>query len=479
MKGLDDSSGALHGFQFGNQEHAGCFTSDSTARIHSCEPGTKCHAQLSKRDVVWITPIITRTRQGQEVLELGAGGGGGDLYQVPLLDITDLLALEKLEKLFEEKIGDSQTRSKILQKIADARDAGDPRLSLEGIEKDVYDDIKITELVDLMSTGMRSNLHKPALSKASLGNLPDTIHFPYSRHSSYTELCHLLSIFKPKDVYPCTVDPETWTEQVSMSYLFGQCCSEQTFFHDQSMRLIVQQRADNGHSQRKRKRAETLDDSQHTDIPAEESSQDPHSFETANEPSAAPKPAFQPPTTPTRTTKSPVHSAERSEKYIVWDEAYDNRLPTAWIAPSQLDAMTVSSTHVSSPEWTSKQKAVRRYQRMVARGSGNVIRWLDPDPSEEDEDEEEDDDDDEEVGEEASAVRSSLGLDGSGDSVPQDQDQAGEVLTLQKERAAQRRRQEAYEAARKSLREAGGNEEWSDHAPRSAGNSHTKPEFEL
>jgi len=41
--------------------------------------------------------------------------------------------------------------------------------------------------------------------------LPRKITFPYSRHSSYEELCHLVGIFDPKDIYPCTVNEKTWS----------------------------------------------------------------------------------------------------------------------------------------------------------------------------------------------------------------------------------------------------------------------------
>lgn len=44
------------------------------------------------------------------------------------------------------------------------------------------------------------------------GSLPKIVTFPYSRHSSYKELCDLVRIFKPKDVYQCTIDEETWGE---------------------------------------------------------------------------------------------------------------------------------------------------------------------------------------------------------------------------------------------------------------------------
>ena len=57
-------------------------------------------------------------------------------------------------------------------------------------------------------------------SKASDGNedgqiLPKVITFPYSRHSSYAELCDLVKAFNPKDIYPCTVDEEGWHEGMS------------------------------------------------------------------------------------------------------------------------------------------------------------------------------------------------------------------------------------------------------------------------
>lgn len=44
-------------------------------------------------------------------------------------------------------------------------------------------------------------------------DLPRVIRFPYSRHSSYPELCHLLEAFRPVDVWPCTVSETQWREQ--------------------------------------------------------------------------------------------------------------------------------------------------------------------------------------------------------------------------------------------------------------------------
>jgi hypothetical protein len=42
------------------------------------------------------------------------------------------------------------------------------------------------------------------------------ITFPYSRHSSYYELCDLVDAFKPADVYPCTVNDSDWHEGKSL-----------------------------------------------------------------------------------------------------------------------------------------------------------------------------------------------------------------------------------------------------------------------
>jgi hypothetical protein len=81
-------------------------------------------------------------------------------------------------------------------------------------------------LEDLAKTLARSveKAHAPAGSPRSYftsaraqADLPRTITFQYSRHSSYAELCDLLGILKPKDIYPCTVDKEGWHTGVLIS----------------------------------------------------------------------------------------------------------------------------------------------------------------------------------------------------------------------------------------------------------------------
>jgi hypothetical protein len=89
------------------------------------------------------------------------------------------------------------------------------------------------------------------------------IHFPFSRHSSYEELRHLVSVFRPKDVYACTVDPVSWTEEFSMKSLFGDLCAGDDFYHDSIVREeVAVLRIEQAVKDRKRKRAQ---DSQQDD----------------------------------------------------------------------------------------------------------------------------------------------------------------------------------------------------------------------
>lgn len=82
---------------------------------------------------------------------------------------------------------------------------------------------------DDLAADLRQAIHslirKPEKGTVDLGNdstksLPKVIYFPYSRHSSYGELCHLLDVLKPLDVWPCTVDVDYWLKNGN---LLGQC----------------------------------------------------------------------------------------------------------------------------------------------------------------------------------------------------------------------------------------------------------------
>ncbi len=105
--------------------------------------------------------------------------------------------------------------------------------------------------------------------------LTKTIVFPYSRHSSYPELCSLVKTFQPKDIWPCTVMPIEWIRNgsspwissvgaladciptdITIQGLFGSFCSRDVFAHDLKLRelgvtLSEDQKQDTGdrHSQ--------------------------------------------------------------------------------------------------------------------------------------------------------------------------------------------------------------------------------------
>ncbi|KAI4198704.1 MAG: hypothetical protein LQ350_005088 [Teloschistes chrysophthalmus] len=49
-------------------------------------------------------------------------------------------------------------------------------------------------------------------------------------------MCHLLSVFKPRDVYPCVTGQETWTRDFSVEELFSHLCSGNRFCYDLELR---------------------------------------------------------------------------------------------------------------------------------------------------------------------------------------------------------------------------------------------------
>ncbi|KAI1619897.1 DNA cross-link repair 1C protein [Exophiala viscosa] len=236
---------ALTGYKVGHSQMPGCLTKDNSSRIHSCEPGLQCHQQLSKQqNVVWITPIITRLKDGTEVLEIGAGGGGGDLYQEADLKMEDTATLQQLGEFCAQYTDDEKVRSDIQDVVEYASRFGNFSVTLEGTEiPDASLDAKISlkDFVALLSKRWDASKHH--MNHGPLGKLAgrgDTIHFPYSRHSSYMELRHLVSVFRPKDICPCTVEPEVWSEEVSMQVLFGDVCSGNEFHFDKESRATVE-----------------------------------------------------------------------------------------------------------------------------------------------------------------------------------------------------------------------------------------------
>jgi DNA cross-link repair 1C protein len=75
------------------------------------------------------------------------------------------------------------------------------------------DDLSLSELKKhILQSLTQKRSASVTESKEQEQGLPRMITFPYSRHSSYAELCDLVRVFRPKDVYACTVNPSTWHE---------------------------------------------------------------------------------------------------------------------------------------------------------------------------------------------------------------------------------------------------------------------------
>ncbi|KIW11372.1 hypothetical protein PV08_10672 [Exophiala spinifera] len=238
---------ALTGSTVGNQQVSGCLTTDTHVKIHSCEPGLPCHAELSRlNNVKWITPIISRLKDGTEILELGAGGGGGDLYQSSELSLGDSASLEQLGALCLQLTDDEQVKAKITAEVERGKRLRDFHIHIRGLPLPDSHDTPTVALKDLVAKLAKCDSWSDpsGLIKEHVGthNKNNTIHFPYSRHSSYHELRHLVRVFRPHDICACTVDPETWTDEVSMEALFGDLCSSKYFFFDKMVRNAVEEK---------------------------------------------------------------------------------------------------------------------------------------------------------------------------------------------------------------------------------------------
>ncbi|KAK0742393.1 beta-lactamase-like protein [Apiosordaria backusii] len=246
---LAPEAAALVGFMCGNTFHSGCLTLDQNVRLHSCEKGNYCPTvQNSLASVVWIQPIVTRLPNGQDIAELGVGGGGEDLEREAELDY---LLPEDIESLLE-MVGDAEEVSDVMQEqlrhfllnvVASGR-----KVPLD-LERSVFGDKNETKLSDgiqAITKKLRSQTIQTIPTDSNTAALPKTITFPYSRHSSFPELCALANAFKPRDIWPCTVDAPRWVEQgITIEGLFGAHCSASEFRHD---KLMLKQHAKLGNN---------------------------------------------------------------------------------------------------------------------------------------------------------------------------------------------------------------------------------------
>ncbi|PLN85004.1 beta-lactamase-like protein [Aspergillus taichungensis] len=355
----DGIAASLCGFALGNRVVTGCLSDDENAHVHSCEPGLNCPV-LSSEDTVFIIPIVNRAKDGAQLPEIGTGGGGGDLYQTHELELPDQSALDQLDQLCLERTHDPHALEQVRKTLAQAFWSKSRTLSLDsyGI-KDVHD-MPLEHLVNVLSRGSTDGSQWESREARSSDPLPKIIHFPYSRHSSYAELCELVAAFHPKEVFPCTVDPVTWDEDDSMERLFGHLCTGTDFSHDNYMRGTSNER------QRKRLR---LSSSGMTMFHQKQqpASQQHNTPPITTTPSPSPSPAHPnshpalPNTlafpTSNKTTRSAKHDEIRlARRFLQNNNNNNNNPPTGQETHFELESLPSSWTSSSNNTTTSQNQ---------------------------------------------------------------------------------------------------------------------------
>lgn len=126
-----------------------------------------------------------------------------------------------------------QMKALLLILVSDGRDLP-PGLDITNFSEDIQTRLGsvIWSIAKSIATSKEQSKRTEEATTA-LKPLPNKIKFPYSRHSSLPELRHLVDTFKPKDIWPCTVDIPHWIKrQITMRGLFGPHCSGAVFEHD-------------------------------------------------------------------------------------------------------------------------------------------------------------------------------------------------------------------------------------------------------
>ena len=185
---------ALCGFQCGNRFQPGCLTDNESARLHTCERGAECDS-LKRSKSVMITPIITRSENGEELLELGAGGGGGDLEPVHQVDLNDATSAIELIKLCSDLIHDTSARTRTLALITEALASDSKAISLNGILESVeqLEDMPLAKLATILKDmAAKKPTHSKLLASNVNNSKSDMKHI--SKNIVSTSSCQLLSL---------------------------------------------------------------------------------------------------------------------------------------------------------------------------------------------------------------------------------------------------------------------------------------------
>ncbi|KAM0403921.1 hypothetical protein ACHAQC_001539 [Fusarium culmorum] len=237
---LTPESPALTGHMCGNTPHPGCLTSDINVCLHSCERGNICEV-ASKDTTVLIQPIIAHLSEGKDLAEVGVGGGGDDFKQEAELEFVDQANLAALSDVALSSSATSSQKSDMLREGLEQLVSTGRNIPLDW-DIDTLSTNSAKEVIAILVQKLRKNIknQKSVHEEA----LPKTIYFPYSRHSSLLELRHFVEAFRPRDIWPCTVNTAEWLRNgTTIGSLFGQFCSSKEFEHDRVMQAIAAKNA--------------------------------------------------------------------------------------------------------------------------------------------------------------------------------------------------------------------------------------------
>ncbi|PNP39794.1 hypothetical protein TGAMA5MH_08313 [Trichoderma gamsii] len=226
---LTPTAAALSGFMCGNSFQPGCLTANKDVRLHSCESGNMCSI-ARQSSVVRIQPVIASFPDGNVMHEAGIGGGGEDLEREMELEVPSTSDLHSLLEIIDAlKNTTEEARAECARLLTNAlATSRSLQLNIKS------EDIQLTDLKNAILPIANQHPEAGSSTRSKVGDmLPNIIRFPYSRHSSYPELCNLVDAFRPKDIWPCTFHLESWREKgISIESLFGQYCSGNIFAHD-------------------------------------------------------------------------------------------------------------------------------------------------------------------------------------------------------------------------------------------------------
>ncbi|KAF5603628.1 uncharacterized protein FSUBG_7185 [Fusarium subglutinans] len=231
---------------------------------HICEKGNLCKV-AQRPTTISIQPIVAHLPTGEDLAEVGIGGGGVDLQREAELEFLDQASLATLFDTYVHCItfagGMLIANLRFLSSSISSSDM--PDILEEALKKIVSTGRNIPldwnintlnahsaeEVIMMLVEKLRKNTKNQ--KQRDEGSLPRTIYFPYSRHSSLPELRHFVKAFRPRDVWPCTVNNAEWLKNgITIGSMFGPSCSGEVFEHDLLMQdFAATHTSDDGHQQ--------------------------------------------------------------------------------------------------------------------------------------------------------------------------------------------------------------------------------------